>query len=192
MHIRDEKEHLRQAIRERITRIPEHLRHAEGRSLCKQLIRMLPTEPAGIAAFFPVKDEPDLRPLLTEILARGHRLYLPRFEDKRMVFRQVTDLAQLGTGTFGIPEPPRESPLLDPADLSLVFVPGRAFTKSGLRLGRGNGGFDIWIRTQRALNPATRYLGLALDCQIVNDLLFEPHDERMDGVVTARGMLQPA
>lgn len=189
MHVRDEKEHLRQAIRERIARIPEHLRHAEGRSLCRQLVRLLPAEPSGIAAFFPVKDEPDLRPLLTEILARGHRLYLPRFEDKMMVFRRIGDIMELSKGTFGIPEPPHDAELLDPADLALAFVPGRAFTKTGLRLGRGNGGFDIWIRKQRARNPATLYLGVALDCQIVNDLPFEAHDEKLDGVVTARGAL---
>jgi 5-formyltetrahydrofolate cyclo-ligase len=189
MHPRDEKEHLRAAIRERIARIPEHLRHAEGRSLCKALSRLLPAEPSGIAAFFPIKDEPDMRPLLSEIIARGHRLYLPRFENKTLAFRRAMDLSLLSPGAFKIPEPPRDAELLDPADLAIVFLPGRAFTKAGLRMGRGNGGYDIWVRKQRAANPATKFYGVALECQIVNDLPMEEHDQTMDGVVTARGML---
>lgn len=187
MHIRDEKEHLRKSIRERLARIPDRARHAESRTLSRQLLKALPQGIFTLTAYFPLKDEPDLRLLLQTLLERGCPVFLPRFEDKKMVFRRATDLVDLKPGEFKIPEPPIDSPLLDPAHLDIALIPGRVFTRGGLRLGRGNGGFDIWIRAQRAANPATKYWGACYECQLINELPQEPHDEKMDCVVTARG-----
>jgi 5-formyltetrahydrofolate cyclo-ligase len=136
----------------------------------------------------PIKDEVDIRPLLTELLTRGVALYLPCFE-KILAFRRVTDLASLVPGELKIPEPPPESDELDPAILDIAIVPGRAFDAHGGRLGRGNGGYDRWIHVQRATNARTQYWAVAFECQMVDIVPMEPHDERIDAVVTDRGVL---
>jgi 5-formyltetrahydrofolate cyclo-ligase len=59
-------------------------------------------------------------------------------------------------------------------------MPGVAFSEDGLRLGRGGGYYDA---TLGAL-PAAARIGLAFDVQLVPALPREPHDARMDAIVT--------
>lgn len=72
---------------------------------------------------------------------------------------------------------------------TIVLVPGRAFDRERQRLGRGNGGYDIWIAKQRQQNPATKYWGVAFEHQIVPSIPVESHDQPMDAVVTPREFL---
>ena len=188
MDIREPKAHLRVAIKERLSHLSNKDRHAESRSLCRRVLEALPEGPLTIAAYFPLKDEADVRMLLQEFLARGDKVFLPRIENQKIVFRQMLSLTGLTDGMFGIPEPAEDDPPLDSATLDIALIPGRAFDARGNRLGRGNGGYDIWMRKQRAMNPKTQFWGLALECQLVPEMPMEEHDERVDAVITARGM----
>jgi 5-formyltetrahydrofolate cyclo-ligase len=134
-----------------------------------------------------MKDEVDIRPLLEEVLKLGHALYLPCFENA-LVFRKIHDLSTLTKGPFGFLQPPVTEPALAMSENVTVLVPGRAFTSDGHRLGRGNGGYDIWMRKKRQASPKSTYWGVCYDCQIVHDLPTEEHDERVTRVITARGI----
>ncbi|TSC79150.1 MAG: 5-formyltetrahydrofolate cyclo-ligase [Candidatus Peregrinibacteria bacterium Gr01-1014_25] len=191
MDPRAEKQRLQDAVRERLARLNVGDRARESRSVCRRLLDALPAESAAICAFIPIKDEVDLRPFLTAVLERGIRLYLPCFE-KTLVFRRAADLQLLAPGAFRIPEPPASADLLDPGQLDVAVVPGRAFDNAGNRLGRGNGGYDRWIRAQRAANPQTRFWGVCYECQVVSHVPMEAHDERVDAIVTARGFTSAA
>ncbi|MFA7682254.1 MAG: 5-formyltetrahydrofolate cyclo-ligase, partial [Candidatus Peribacteraceae bacterium] len=70
-----------------------------------------------------------------------------------------------------------------------ALIPGRAFDRDGNRLGRGNGSYDHWIREQRTANPQTKIWGIAFECQIVPIVPTEEHDERVDALITARGLI---
>ena len=191
MHPKEEKSQLRLRIKERLEAYPERQRHAERRTVCKEILKILPKDTAlTIAAYFPLKDEVDLRPLLEELLKRGVDIYLPCFEHKHFLFRLMRNAESLSPGEFRIPEPSKEAPILDPTTLDIALIPGRAFTKEGYRLGRGNGGYDLWITEQRKKNPKTKIYGIALECQILTTIPVEPHDEKVDGVITARGLVQ--
>ena len=186
MHISEQKSQLRDSIKERMERMSAKTRNAEERSLCRRLREFLGTNPRTITAFVPLKDEVDIRPVLQELLEEGWRIFLPTFQGGALAFRQALRLDNLKPGHLNIPEPPSSSPLLDGHELDIALVPGRAFTKKGQRLGRGNGGYDLWIAQQRKWNPRTRYVGIALECQIVDELPLEPHDQKLDMVLTAR------
>ncbi len=147
----------------------------------------LPSPPLSVCAFVPFKDEVDIRPLIEELLATNYDLYLPRFEGGKLAFRQAKDLDHLTIGPFDIPEPSSDSPALPLSSETIVLVPARAYTKTGERLGRGNGGYDIWIREQRKLNPRTQFWGICFEAQVMNEVPMEGHDERVDRVVTDRG-----
>lgn len=184
-HIADQKEHLRHSIEERLSRFSEKDRAAEGRTLCRQLKPHIPPG-SVVCAYFPMRTEADIRPLLTELLARGDRVYLPCYEGK-LVFRRLTEMNALQKGKLGTMEPPPEAEELKPGEAQYVLVPGRAFDSAGRRLGRGNGGYDIWIRRHRKAHGSTRFIGIALECQLVGAVPVEENDEPMDAVVTARG-----
>ncbi len=74
---------------------------------------------------------------------------------------------------------PREH--IDPATLDVVAVPGLAFTADGRRLGQGGGHYDRFLPRLRA---GCVTVGTAFAEQLVDDLPTEPHDVRLDLVVT--------
>jgi 5-formyltetrahydrofolate cyclo-ligase len=82
-----------------------------------------------------------------------------------------------------------DCPLIDDADIAVAVVPGRAFSRDGHRMGRGNGGYDYWIAAQRKRRPDTRFIGVCFDCQLVQDVPMEAHDQPVDMVVTSRGIV---
>ena len=189
MDIPQKKSQLREAIRGRLRSFSEKERQAESRTLCRTLEKHLQGGSLTVAAYVPLRDEADITPLLLKLLEDGHALFLPRVEAGKMIFRQVRSLERLPVGAFNIPEPPPDAPLLDPLCLTHALIPGRAFDRKGNRLGRGNGGYDHWIAAERKAHPSTQFFGVCLECQLVQEVPVEAHDERVDAVVTARGML---
>jgi 5-formyltetrahydrofolate cyclo-ligase len=61
-----------------------------------------------------------------------------------------------------------------------VFVPLLGFTPRGDRLGQGGGHYDRWLEA----NPSVPAIGLAWDCQKMENLPVEPHDRRLAMIVT--------
>src|SRR3989344_1501944 len=211
MNFQEEKSRLREAIAQRIAAMSERDRAAESRSVCRrireELRRVIPSSPrhqpkgvsrdnAGhawddifICGSIPLKTEVDILPLLKELFAEGYPLFLPRFEAGALTFRRAEDLSNLPKGALNIPEPLASAELLPTEARVIVLVPGRAFDLKGGRLGRGNGGYDRWIKFYRAQNPDAGFLGIGFECQIVREIPAEEHDERMDSVLTARGKM---
>ena len=188
MHSKDAKSILRQRIKERLSRQTDTERHAESRSICRRILESLPPAPITICAYYPLKDEADTRPIMEALLKRGDAVFLPRFEGK-LVFRRLQKMDDLAPGEWKIPEPPDDAEELDPALLDIALIPARAYTKNGERLGRGNGGYDLWIASQRKANAKSQFWGIALESQIVDSVPMEAHDAKVDAIVTARGMM---
>ena len=78
-------------------------------------------------------------------------------------------------------EPPVSAPAVAASEIDLVVVPGVAFDARGGRLGRGRGHYDA---TLARLRPGAFRVGLAFESQLVPSVPSEPHDERLDAVVT--------
>lgn len=205
-HLADQKAELRAAILERLQQMNDRSREAESRSVVRRILDVLPVDSA-VCAYMPMRTEPDIRPLLTEILARRQPLFLPSFDGSNLVMRRVHDLQHLPVSAFGIPEPAADAALLDQNVPVVALVPGRAFAADGGRLGRGNGGYDRWIAEHKKTNASATslpsgerpseglspkksyYYGVAFDCQIVSAVPMEEHDAFVDGIFTPRGFL---
>ncbi|MBI2524295.1 5-formyltetrahydrofolate cyclo-ligase [Candidatus Peregrinibacteria bacterium] len=190
METAEKKQRIRNAILERLQHLPPQTLALESRLICKRLTELLPKKPLVLAAFFPLKTEPDIRPFLRSLLKNGAELYLPSSSSLPFLFRHTLSLQHLTVGPWNIPEPSETSPPLDPKRLTHALLPGRAFDREGWRIGRGGAGYDLWIRQQHRENPETIFFGIAFECQILQHVPHVEHDERMDGIVTARG-LQP-
>jgi 5-formyltetrahydrofolate cyclo-ligase len=86
-------------------------------------------------------------------------------------------------GRHGLREP--SGPPADLAAADVVIVPGVAYDAAGRRLGRGGGSYD------RALATVTvPVVALALDGEVVAEVPVEPHDRRVDVVVTPTRVLR--
>ena len=151
---------------------------------------------ATVCAFCALGDEPDLLGFPSSMAARsdassgddapwpdGKRIALPRMEGGKISMRWAGCRAVLAPGRFGILEPPAASPPAG-ASFDLILVPGTAFYRKGGRLGRGRGHYD------RFLASATGFFaGVCFDDQMVAEVPCEPHDARMDAVVTPSGIV---
>ncbi len=120
----------------------------------------------------------------------GHKIALPWFESRNspMVFREwsspwVDDLLEPGPWK-GIVQPVASAPAVVP---DILFVPLVGFSADGARLGQGGGHYDRWLEA----NPSARPIGLAWDCQLVDDLPCEAHDRPLHAVVTPTRIYGP-
>jgi 5-formyltetrahydrofolate cyclo-ligase len=81
---------------------------------------------------------------------------------------------------------PEDEP--DPTAVDVVIVPGVAFTPDGARLGQGGGWYDRFLAAVRAECTS---IGVGFDPQVVEMLPTEPHDIRLDSIVTESGVAVP-
>ncbi len=185
------KAEFRLAIVGRLKHMTQRERDVESQVLRRYLKDVLGNEPKTIAAYMPYLDEPDIKPLLEELLRAGWTIAMPAVHKNRLVFRKVTDLAQnVRNPVTNILEASEDCEAVDDANIVDAIVPGRAFSMEGQRMGRGNGGYDFWIEKQRKNGAKTRFIGVCFDCQLVPDVPMEAHDQPVDIVVTSRGISQ--
>ena len=192
----DEKSTLRRHLRARLrTLSPEH-RAAASAQLCDHLSAW-PAPDAGrlLATFLPLPSEPDPRGFGRAGETRGGRLACPLITgpdrlEFRVLPRGTLDhdgpaAASLRAGPHRLREPdPARCPLAAPGDISLVLVPGLGFAQGGARLGRGAGYYDRWLAS---LPPGIPTIGVAFALQVVPDVPCQPHDWRVDHIVTEAG-----
>ncbi|PIE34450.1 MAG: 5-formyltetrahydrofolate cyclo-ligase [Ilumatobacter coccineus] len=76
---------------------------------------------------------------------------------------------------------PEDDPPPDPRQVDVVIVPGVGFTPDGDRLGQGGGWYDRFLAQ---LRPGTPTIGVCFAEQLQTTLPTEPHDVRVDRVVT--------
>ena len=68
----------------------------------------------------------------------------------------------------------------------MILVPGVAFDLHGRRLGRGKGFYDQLLAGVRGTT-----CGVAFDVQVVRELPQEPHDARVNCILTPTRWLEP-
>jgi 5-formyltetrahydrofolate cyclo-ligase len=127
-----------------------------------------------VAAYVGVGDELPTLPLLDALAPR--RVLLPVLLDDASLAWGAYD-GTLVSGPRGLREPPRTGANLDAADV--VIAPGVAYDVTGRRLGRGGGSYDRALASVRA--PV---VALATDDEVVGEVPVEPHDVRVDVIVT--------
>jgi len=158
-------------------------------SVCKHLQHSFPQLAALRVAFcWPVKNEPDLRPLIRFWLATGAAGFtalLPLINEPgaALGFRTWTPASRMIEDRYGIPTPAEGELLLPQA----LLIPVNAFDAAGYRVGYGGGFFD---RTLAALNPAPLSIGVGFELSRVDSIHPEAHDVGLDAMVTEAGVFR--
>lgn len=149
--------------------------------LLRQLLSDVPPT-ATVAVFSPTPLEPS--PVEGALAAVGpDRLAWPRVLGPRLHFHLASPTS-LAPGELGISEPAADSPIVTPA---VVVVPGRAFDRTGARLGRGRGYYD---RALESLPADTRLVGFCFALQVVDRVPVEDHDRHVEWLVTEEGAVR--
>ena len=136
----------------------------------------------AVAGYAAMRGELDPRPALLALEARGCRTELPRTTGKGEPLRFLEAPGGLAESVdaFGIAAPPASAAEADP---DLLLVPLAAFDRRGYRLGYGGGFYDAALTRLRAGGTVTA-VGWAFAAQEVEAVPAEPHDARLDWIVT--------
>ena len=140
-----------------------------------------------VGGYWPIRSEVDPRPLMRALLKRGQTVALSQILHPKLSWREWRPGDVLVKGGFGVREPGPDAPECFPRAL---LVPLAAFDRRGSRLGYGKGHFDRTIAALSELHPVIT-IGLAYAAQEVPSVPAEPHDRRLDLVVTETGVIVP-
>ncbi len=144
--------------------------------------------PAIVAGYRSIGGEFDPWPVMQAFAKAGAGLALPVATDKAspLVFRAWSAGEPLAPDAFGIPSPTPDAPAVEP---DLILAPLLAFDRRGSRMGQGGGHYD---RTLEALRARRRVfvLGLAYAGQELARIPTEPHDQRLDAILTEKGYIE--
>ena len=140
--------------------------------------------PAGavVSVYHPTRGEAPALGYARWFAERGHRIALPWFAARgaEMAFREWGNPYDEGTlvpDPYGAMQPAADAAELVP---QVAICPLVGFTADGRRLGQGGGYYDRFL----ARTPGVVAIGIAWDCQLVEDLPSEPHDMPLRAVIT--------
>jgi 5-formyltetrahydrofolate cyclo-ligase len=136
-----------------------------------------------IAGFWPMGQEIDVRPLLTLLHDKGHRIALPATPPKGnpLEFRLWAPGAMMVPERFGTMRPTGDLVVPD-----VLLMPLLLFDAMGNRLGYGGGYYD---RTLAGL-PGRFRLGCAFAAQQVDAVPVALYDVPLDAVATETGIIR--
>jgi 5-formyltetrahydrofolate cyclo-ligase len=136
----------------------------------------------AFSGYHALGSEMDPRPLMRRLARTGAAQTLPvaGAREAPLTFRAWAEGEATEPDAFGIPGPLATAETILP---DLVIAPILGFTRKGDRLGQGAGHYDRTLLNLRALKPVF-VLGLAYSGQELSDLPAEPHDQRLDAILT--------
>lgn len=137
---------------------------------------------AIVAAYWPIRDEFDCKPILIRLMDSGQPVCLPVTNgDDPLTMRLWRVGDPLEPSGFGTMAPLESAPIVEP---DIVLVPLLGFDAKGHRLGYGKGHYD---RTIALMTKRPRLIGLAYASQQLDLVPFAQHDMPLDGIVTETG-----
>lgn len=176
MKVSQEKAHLRKEMLKKLSNQKEEERKKKSRVIKSRLLNSVLFKKAKVVMFYVTFDgEVDTSEMIKEAGKAGKIVAVPVCDNKRNTLRPVLMglNERLKNGLYCVKEParPREIPeeLID-----LVVVPGLAFDERGMRLGRGMGFYDRFLK---GLPPKACKIGLAFSFQLHKSI---PHLKSLD------------
>lgn len=147
--------------------------------------------PARVAAYWPIRGEPDLLPLLEQWDEAGIEVLLPVViaKGEPLEFHRWHAEDKMTAGAYGVMEPPRRSAVQP----DVILVPTLGFTQQADRIGYGQGYYDRSIHAliESGHRPVT--IGIAWNqsniAKIDPAYRAQHHDQRLDAILTPDGWI---
>ena len=141
-----------------------------------------------IMAYVSMAEEVQLQKIFINAFESKKILAVPLIIGKgEMCAVQVPNFDALEIGEFGILTVKKDlQKIIDAEKINCVIVPGAAFDFNFNRLGLGGGYYDKFL--PRAVNA--KKIALAYDFQIVDAVPTEPHDFKVDMIITEKRIIK--
>ncbi|HEY3798992.1 MAG TPA: 5-formyltetrahydrofolate cyclo-ligase [Caulobacteraceae bacterium] len=162
--------------------MPAHARAEASAAILATLRDWLPPDPAAVVAgYWPMRGEFDPLPWLRNLPAAA--LPVVTAPHTPLAFRPWREGAPMETALFRTTHP-SQGEFVRP---DVLLVPMVGFDAAGHRLGYGGGYYD---RTIAALRPGVRAIGVGFELGRLASLEPQPHDARLDAIVTEAGVFE--
>lgn len=103
---------------------------------------------------------------------------VPKIIDNDMFFCYVTNLNELTSGKYNIPEPTNENIVTD-FDNAICIVPGICYDKENYRIGYGKGHYDRFLSKNKI-----KTIGLCYKECMIEKIDNDKYDYKIDEVIT--------
>lgn len=103
---------------------------------------------------------------------------VPKIIDNDMFFCYVTNLNELTSGKYNIPEPTNENIVTD-FDNAICIVPGICYDKKNYRVGYGKGYYDRFLSKNKI-----KTIGLCYKEYMIEKIDNDKYDYKIDEVIT--------
>lgn len=161
-------------------------RQKASRDIARHLLDAIPQNAKIAAGYRAIRGEIDVGFGLEALFARGHVLCLPVVvDDSPLLFRRYMPGDVLEKGKYNIDVPLPGNPFFLP---QAVIVPLVAFDKDGHRLGYGAGYYDRTLSWLKEQDANILIIGAAFSAQEVAYIPSEPHDVKLQKIVTEQGV----
>lgn len=160
-------------------RTPLELRRLSD-EICRRIVDRVALEgrsPMTVLLYWPLADEVCVDAAVETLFREGHTVLLPVVEGDSLSLKKYSGREDMRAGAFGIGEP-QGGPFEDYGSIDLAFIPGRAFTPSGARLGRGKGYYDRLLPLL-----SCPVMGVCFSFQTMDFIPLEKHDAGVDGII---------
>jgi len=178
------KREMRAAIRAERTARPAAERESAAVGIRIQLDALVTRIGATtLTCYLSSPTEPGTREFVDEGTRRGLRILLPASRDDGLLdwTEADPDAGEVATA-LGVPEGAGTRLASDALDgIGLMLAPASAIDRDGFRMGWGRGYYDRAIASLAHRPPV---YAVIYDAELVDRVPREPHDQRVDGVVT--------
>lgn len=141
-----------------------------------------------VLTYVSFRDESDTLRIMEFLFSSGISVAVPRCgKQGRMDFFETGSMSDLKPSSMGIPEPEYDERfLVKEFSDTLCIVPGMAFDVYGNRTGYGGGYYDRFLAAETGIVTA----GLCYHSLIYDEVPSEPHDKRVDYIITEKGLIK--
>jgi 5-formyltetrahydrofolate cyclo-ligase len=138
-----------------------------------------------IGVYSPQSWEVDLWELWRWGIENGWKLFFPKIEGKILSYVPVSNLeTDLINGIYNIKEPTGNNKE-EIENIEVFVFPGIAFSKNGVRIGRGRGYVDRTFSGKEKM-----MIGVCYHFQFFDFILRKPWDVKMNFVITEKGIFE--
>lgn len=177
MNLKDAKKNLRQVIAQRKQTITPSEKKALSLQALSKLEQLVLFETAEkILLYHALPDELQTVSFLEKWESKK-QLFLPVVNGENLLIKPYRK-GETVTGSFGIAEPIGGC-CVQPETIDLAVIPGVAYSRNGMRLGRGKGFYDKLLT-----HLSCPCIGMCFELQLSEEIPVEPHDKPMDILIT--------
>lgn len=130
----------------------------------------------NVMMYYSLPDELPTHKIIEQWSVKS-RIFLPRVNGSMLDIVEY-DASKMEKGAYGIQEP-KSGNTYGKDEIDVIVVPAVAFDLAGNRVGRGKGFYDRILNDYKGVK-----VGVGYDFQLLEHIDSEPHDIKMDYIVT--------